>query len=120
MTFHIITIFPEIFDSYIGESILKRAQKEGKVEIKIYNLRDFSDDKHKTVDDTPYGGGPGMVLKVEPIYKCVEYIKKEIRKKIKDDSKFLISNSPNSPKKKPKIQNPKSKSTSYSNLSEGW
>ncbi len=78
MTFHLITIFPEIFDSYLNESILKRAQKDEKVEIKIYNLRDFTDDKHKTVDDTPYGGGPGMVMKVEPIYECVEQIKKEI------------------------------------------
>ncbi|MEA2006871.1 MAG: tRNA (guanosine(37)-N1)-methyltransferase TrmD [Patescibacteria group bacterium] len=75
MTFHIVTIFPEIFDSYLNEGILKRAQDENKIEIKVYNLRDFANDKHKTVDDTPYGGGPGMVLKVEPIYKCIEHVK---------------------------------------------
>ena len=79
MTFHIITIFPEIFDSYFNESILKRAQEDGKVEIKTYNLRDFTKDKHKTVDDTPYGGGPGMVFKIEPIYKCVEHIKLKVK-----------------------------------------
>lgn len=79
VTFHIITIFPEIFDSYLNESILKRAQTDGNVTIKIYNLRDFADDKHKTVDDTPYGGGPGMVMKVEPISKCVEHIKSKIK-----------------------------------------
>lgn len=71
MRFDIITIFPEIFDSYFNESIIKRAQKQGAVEIKIHNLRGFTEDKHLTVDDTPYGGGAGMVLKVEPIYKAL-------------------------------------------------
>jgi len=75
MTFHIITIFPKIFDSYFSESIMGRAQKNKKVNIKIYNLRDFAGDKRGTVDDTPYGGGAGMVMKVEPIYKCLEAIK---------------------------------------------
>lgn len=91
MTFHIITIFPEIFDSYFNESILKRAQKEGKVEIKIYNLRDFADNKHKTVDDAPYGGGPGMVLKVEPIFKCIESIKSEIGNQKSEITTLLTS-----------------------------
>ncbi len=77
MTFHIITIFPEIFNSYFNESIIGRAKKEGKVALKVYNLRDFTEDKHKTVDDTPYGGGPGMVFKVEPITRCVEFIKRD-------------------------------------------
>lgn len=71
MRFDIITIFPEIFDSYFKESILARAQKSGIVEIKVHNLRDWADGKHLTVDDTPYGGGAGMVLKVEPIYKAL-------------------------------------------------
>ena len=74
MTFHIITIFPKIFDSYFSESIVKRALKSGKIKIKIHNLRDYTTDRHKTVDDTPYGGGPGMVMKVEPVYKCVKAI----------------------------------------------
>ncbi|MFA6896807.1 MAG: tRNA (guanosine(37)-N1)-methyltransferase TrmD [Patescibacteria group bacterium] len=71
MRFDIITIFPEIFDSYFGESIVARAQKQGAVEVVVHNLRDFTEDKHLTVDDTPYGGGAGMVLKLEPIYKAL-------------------------------------------------
>lgn len=76
ITFHIITIFPAIFDSYFREGILQRAQLKKKIKIKIYNLRDFTDDKRKTVDDRPFGGGPGMVLKVEPILKAINKIKK--------------------------------------------
>lgn len=72
MKFDIITIFPEIFSSYFDESILKRAQKNNLIGIRIHNLREYAEDRHKTVDDTPYGGGPGMVMKVEPIYKCVK------------------------------------------------
>ena len=71
MKFNIITIFPKILDSYLNESILKRAQKKGLIEIKIHNLRDFTNDKHKKVDDRAYGGGPGMVMKVEPIVKAI-------------------------------------------------
>lgn len=79
MIFHIITIFPEIFSSYINESIVKRAKESKAIDIKIYNLRDYTENKHKTVDDLPYGGGPGMVLKVEPIFKCVNDIKNKIK-----------------------------------------
>lgn len=75
MKFDIITIFPDIFSSYFNESILKRAQKKELVKINIYDLRNWTADKHKTVDDTPYGGGAGMVLKIEPIYKAVKSIK---------------------------------------------
>ena len=76
MKFDIVTIFPDIFGSYFNESILKRAQKEKLIEIKIHNLRDFTKNIRKTVDDTPYGGGAGMVLKVEPIFDCLKSIKK--------------------------------------------
>lgn len=76
MRFDIITIFPKIFDSYFNESILKRAQKKGLIKIFVHNLRDFTTDKHHKVDAKPYGGGPGMVLKVEPVFKAVEKIKK--------------------------------------------
>ena len=76
MNFHIITIFPGIFGSYLNESIIKRAQEQEKIKIHIHNLRDWTDDKHRTVDDTPYGGGAGMVLKVEPVYKALQAIKK--------------------------------------------
>jgi tRNA (guanine37-N1)-methyltransferase len=71
MRFDIITIFPKIFDSYLRESLFKRAQKKNLLEIKIHNLRDFSADRHKKVDDRPFGGGPGMVFKIEPIYRAV-------------------------------------------------
>lgn len=71
MRFDIITIFPGIFESYFSESIIGRAQEKGAVEIKMHNLRDYAQDKHLTVDDTPYGGGAGMVLKLEPIYKAL-------------------------------------------------
>ena len=76
MQFDIITIFPKIFDSYFNESIIKRAQQKKLVKINIHNLRDYTLDRHKTVDDRPYGGGSGMVLMVEPIKKAVKDIKK--------------------------------------------
>ncbi|PIP28097.1 MAG: tRNA (guanosine(37)-N1)-methyltransferase TrmD [Candidatus Moranbacteria bacterium CG23_combo_of_CG06-09_8_20_14_all_35_22] len=81
MKFDIITIFPEIFGSYFNESILKRAQKNNLIEIKIHNLRDFTLDKHKTTDDTPYGGGAGMVMKIEPIYESIKFIKLKVKNK---------------------------------------
>lgn len=80
MQFNIITIFPKIFDSYFRESILDRAQKKGLIKIKIHNLRDYTTDKHKTVDDRPYGGGPGMILKVEPIYRALRALKTKNQK----------------------------------------
>ncbi len=75
MKFDIITIFPEIFNSYLNESILKRAIEKKIIEVKVYNLRDFTTDKHRTVDDYPYGGGAGMVMKPEPFFKAIETIK---------------------------------------------
>lgn len=79
MIFNIITIFPNIFDSYFNESILKRAQKKKLIKIAVHNLRDFTEDKHKKVDDSPYGGGPGMVIKIEPIYRAVEAVKRKAK-----------------------------------------
>lgn len=74
MRFDIISIFPESFASYFNASILKRAQEKKLIEIHAHNLRDFTSNKHKTVDDTPYGGGAGMVLKVEPIWQCLQFL----------------------------------------------
>jgi len=74
--FDIITIFPEIFDSYFKESLIKRAQKKRLIKIKVHNLRKWTKDKHRVVDDRPFGGGMGMVLKVEPIFKAVKALKK--------------------------------------------
>jgi tRNA (guanine37-N1)-methyltransferase len=80
--FDIITIFPDIFNSYFKESIIKRAQEKHLIKINIHNLRDYTTDKHKTVDDKPYGGGPGMVLMIEPIYKAVKKIKGKSKAKV--------------------------------------
>lgn len=77
MRFDIVTIFPHIFDSYFGESIIKRAQNKKIIKVKVHNLRDYSKDKHHKVDDTPYGGGAGMVMNVQPFYDAVNTIKKK-------------------------------------------
>src|SRR3989338_8955134 len=79
MRFDIITIFPKILDSYFNESLLKKARKKGLISIQAHNLRDFTDDKHKKVDDTPYGGGPGIVLKIEPIIKAIAFAKRQAK-----------------------------------------
>ena len=78
MKFDIITIFPESLRGYFNSSILARAQKDKKIEINLRNLRDFAGDKHKKVDDKPYGGGPGMALKIEPIARAISKIKSKI------------------------------------------
>jgi tRNA (guanine37-N1)-methyltransferase len=88
MTFHIITIFPEIFNSYFNESIIKRALEKEKIKINIINLRDFTEDKHKTVDDTPYGGGAGMVMKVDILYKAIQSQKSIVKSQL---SKVILT-----------------------------
>ncbi len=77
MRIDILTLFPEIFQGPFSESILKRAIEQQKVEINLHNIRDFSSNKHKKVDDYPFGGGAGMVMAVEPIDNCLESIKSE-------------------------------------------
>lgn len=74
-TFEIITIFPKMLDSYVSESILGRAQKEQKIAIKTHDLRDWTDDPRRSVDDVPFGGGAGMVMKIEPIFKALKALK---------------------------------------------
>ena len=68
MTFDIITIFPEFFGSILEHGLLKRAMASGHASIRLHDLRNFTDDRHRTVDDRPFGGGPGMVFKPEPIF----------------------------------------------------
>lgn len=75
MLISIISIFPGLFQSVFAESIIKRAQEKGLLEISIYDLRDFSEDKHRRVDDYPYGGGAGMVMKPEPFFKAVRAVR---------------------------------------------
>jgi tRNA (guanine37-N1)-methyltransferase len=74
MRFDVLTLFPEILSGYLGQSLVKRAIERGLIDVGLHNFRDFAHDKHHTVDDRPYGGGPGMVLKVEPIVECVEHV----------------------------------------------
>jgi len=81
MKFDIITIFPNLFKGFLTESLLARAQKKNLLKINIHNLRKWTSDRHKTVDDRPYGGGAGMLLKIEPIYKAVLSIKHQASKK---------------------------------------
>jgi tRNA (guanine37-N1)-methyltransferase len=77
MKFSIITLFPEVFEPILNSSILKRAQSKGLVEFELINLRDFGQGVHKVVDDRPYGGGAGMVLKTDVLADCVKSVKKE-------------------------------------------
>src|SRR3989344_1574230 len=74
LKFDVITIFPEMFASYLGESLIARAIKKKLIKINVHNLRRWTSDGHQTVDDRPFGGGLGMVLKVEPIYKAVKKV----------------------------------------------
>ena len=73
----LVTIFPSFFESPLKESILGKAQKKGLVNIRVHNLRDYTTDRHKTVDEKPFGGGPGMIMKPGPIFECVEKIRGE-------------------------------------------
>jgi tRNA (guanine-N1)-methyltransferase len=82
MQFNIITIFPDIFDPYFSKAMIKRAQMKKLINIKITDLRQFAENKYKSVDDTPYGGGAGMVLKIEPIYKALKSIKKKKKSRV--------------------------------------
>ena len=77
MRIDIITVVPELLESPLNESILKRAQEGGFVEIHIHNLRDYTDDKRRTVDDYPFGGEAGMVMKIEPIDRCITSLKEQ-------------------------------------------
>jgi tRNA (guanine37-N1)-methyltransferase len=76
MQFDILTLFPEIFSSYVSQSILSKAIESGLVQIDLHDIRNWTLDKHQRVDDRPYGGGPGMVMQVEPVVECVEAIQK--------------------------------------------
>lgn len=74
MQFEVFTLLPEVFPSYLETSILKRARERGLINVNVYNIRDYTHDKHHTTDDTPYGGGGGMVMKPEPVFEAVESV----------------------------------------------
>jgi tRNA (guanine37-N1)-methyltransferase len=74
MRFDVLSLFPELFQSYLQQSLLKRAIENQLVDVRLWNIRDWTTDKHKSVDDTPYGGGPGMLIACPPVYGCVEAV----------------------------------------------
>ena len=86
MHFHIISLFPKSFDSYLGESILKRAIEDKKIKVSFYNPRDFADNKWQRIDRPPYAGGPGMVIQAEPVAKAIE----AALKKAKGEAKIIF------------------------------
>jgi tRNA (guanine37-N1)-methyltransferase len=77
MKIGVLTLFPAMFAGPLDESIVKRARETGLVDLKIHNLRDWTHDRHKTVDDRPFGGGPGMLLKPEPLFEAIESLKRD-------------------------------------------
>jgi tRNA (guanine37-N1)-methyltransferase len=77
MRIDILTLFPEMFPGYLGQSLLKRAIDNGLVRIEIHNIRDWAQGRHRQVDDRPFGGGPGMVLRPEPVVECVEAVQEQ-------------------------------------------
>ncbi|GHT37772.1 tRNA (guanine-N(1)-)-methyltransferase [Planctomycetales bacterium] len=76
LRFDILTLFPAIFDGFLSESLLKNAVDSGKIAVNVFNMRDWADDKHSTMDDRPFGGGPGMLLKADRVVPCVEDVQK--------------------------------------------
>lgn len=76
MQFDVLTLFPEIFSGYVSQSLLSKAIESGLVQIDLHDIRNWTLDKHQRVDDRPYGGGPGMVMQVEPVVECVEAVQK--------------------------------------------
>ncbi len=91
MRIDVLTIFPNMFDAVLGESIVKRAKEKRVVEINIIDLRLFSKDKHKKVDDKPFGGGPGMVMNAEPFFEAVNYIRKKTKDRRLKTKTILLS-----------------------------
>lgn len=91
LQFDIITIFPDIFIPVLNESIIKRAKQKGLVKINLHNLRDFSLDKHRKVDDRPFGGGPGMLMRPEPIFRAVADVKLNSKLKKSKIKTILLS-----------------------------
>jgi len=82
MKIDVLTLFPAMFAGPLDESIVNRAREAKLLELKIHNLRDWTHDRHKTVDDKPFGGGPGMLLKVEPLFEAIESLQREKTKVI--------------------------------------
>jgi tRNA (guanine37-N1)-methyltransferase len=86
--FDLVTIFPRMMDGPLGEGIIRRAIDRGVIDVRVHDLRDFTDDRHRVVDDVPFGGGPGMVLKPEPLFRAVDAIREQ---RGKPDAVILLS-----------------------------
>lgn len=86
MKYHILTLFPGMFAGPFSESIIKRAVQDGLIDISLHDIREYAIDRHKTADDSPYGGGAGMVMKVEPLAACIETVKTEL-----SDARVLLT-----------------------------
>ena len=86
MRFDVLTLFPGIFSGYLGQSLLKKAIDRGLVRVHLHDFRDWTRDKHRNVDDRPFGGGPGMVIRVEPVVECVE----EVRRQEADPARLVL------------------------------
>lgn len=91
MKFKLLSIFPNILDSYLDDSIIKRAIDYKIIDVTKFNLRDWTHDRHRTVDDTPYGGGAGMLMKIEPLYQALKDIKKKSKASPKKRKVVLLS-----------------------------
>lgn len=90
MRFDIMTLFPGLVSSVLGESIIGRAQKAGYVSVHAHNIRDFANNKHNKVDDTPYGGGFGMLMMAPPVYDCYEFVKGQVANELGEDIKSKV------------------------------
>ena len=90
MRFDIMTLFPELVSSVLGESIIGRAQKAGHVSVHAHNIRDFANNKHNKVDDTPYGGGFGMLMMAPPVYDCYEFVKNQVTSEMGENIKSKV------------------------------
>ena len=90
MRFDIMTLFPELVSSVLGESIIGRAQKAGFVSVHAHNIRDFANNKHNKVDDTPYGGGFGMLMMAPPVYDCYEFVKGQVVAELGENAKSKV------------------------------
>lgn len=94
MTFNILTIFPGIFDGFLKETMMKRALEAGVVKVNLVNIRDYATDKHQMTDDTPYGGGPGMVMRIEPIFNALKGLDQVQNTKRKAQKSHVVLLSP--------------------------
>ena len=90
MRFDIMTLFPNLVSSVLGESIIGRAQKAGHVSVYAHNIRDFANNKHNRVDDTPYGGGFGMLMMAPPVYDCYEFVKGQVKEELGEEAKSKV------------------------------